>query len=89
MTTIYLIGFGSGWLIWLVSLTVPTELRPVLWVIAMVIELATPWVGGAGSTAGRWTTGTCRTDRPVHHHRCWVARWPACSSPCRTTHRHT
>ncbi|MEU1251592.1 low temperature requirement protein A [Micromonospora arida] len=45
VTTVYLIGFGSGWLIWLVSLAVPTELRPVLWVIAMVIELATPWVG--------------------------------------------
>ncbi|MEU7752786.1 low temperature requirement protein A [Micromonospora sp. NPDC049101] len=45
VTTIYLIGFGSGWLIWLVSLTLPTELRPVLWIVAMVIELATPWVG--------------------------------------------
>ncbi|MGC4797083.1 low temperature requirement protein A [Micromonospora saelicesensis] len=45
VTTVYLIGFGSGWLIWLVSLTVPTELRPVLWIVAMVIELATPWVG--------------------------------------------
>ncbi|MEU7584672.1 low temperature requirement protein A [Micromonospora sp. NPDC049230] len=45
VTTIYLIGFGSGWLIWLVSLTVPTGLRPVLWIVAMVIELATPWVG--------------------------------------------
>ncbi|MEU4333760.1 low temperature requirement protein A [Micromonospora lupini] len=45
VTTIYLIGFGSGWLIWLVSLPAPTELRPTLWIIAMVIELATPWVG--------------------------------------------
>jgi low temperature requirement protein LtrA len=45
VTTVYLIGFGSGWLIWLVSLTVPAELRPVLWIVAMVIELATPWVG--------------------------------------------
>ncbi|MGW5581115.1 low temperature requirement protein A [Micromonospora chokoriensis] len=45
VTTIYLIGFGSGWLIWLASLAAPTELRPVLWVVAMVIELATPWVG--------------------------------------------
>ncbi|MGC4863920.1 low temperature requirement protein A [Micromonospora sp. DT53] len=45
VTTIYLIGFGSGWLIWLVSLTLPAGRRPTLWVIAMVIELATPWVG--------------------------------------------
>lgn len=45
VTTVYLIGFGSGWLIWLASLAAPTELRPVLWVVAMVIELATPWVG--------------------------------------------
>ncbi|WCN80278.1 low temperature requirement protein A [Micromonospora sp. LH3U1] len=45
VTTIYLIGFGTGWLIWLVSLAAPTELRPVLWIVAMVIELATPWVG--------------------------------------------
>ncbi|MEU8425172.1 low temperature requirement protein A [Micromonospora sp. NPDC048835] len=45
VTTVYLIGFGSGWLIWLVSLTVPAELRPVLWIVAMVIELSTPWVG--------------------------------------------
>ncbi|RLP80323.1 low temperature requirement protein A [Micromonospora sp. BL4] len=45
VTTVYLIGFGSGWLIWLLSLPAPTELRPVLWIVAMVIELATPWVG--------------------------------------------
>ncbi|MFG1651735.1 low temperature requirement protein A [Micromonospora sp. NPDC049275] len=45
VTTVYLIGFGAGWLIWLVSLTTPTQLRPVLWIVAMVIELATPWVG--------------------------------------------
>ncbi|WP_030488668.1 low temperature requirement protein A [Micromonospora chokoriensis] len=45
VTTVYLIGFGSGWLIWLVSLAVHTELRPVLWIVAMVVELATPWVG--------------------------------------------
>ncbi|MEH1167015.1 low temperature requirement protein A [Micromonospora sp. CPCC 205539] len=45
ITTVYLIGFGLGWLIWLVSLAVPTAQRPVLWIVAMVIELATPWVG--------------------------------------------
>ncbi|SCE98120.1 Low temperature requirement protein LtrA [Micromonospora coriariae] len=45
VTSVYLLGFGLGWLIWLVSLAVPTTLRPVLWIIAMVIELATPWVG--------------------------------------------
>ncbi|MDG4805632.1 low temperature requirement protein A [Micromonospora sp. WMMD1120] len=45
VTTVYLIGFGSGWLIWLASLTAPAELRPALWIAAMTIELATPWVG--------------------------------------------
>ncbi|MET7670073.1 low temperature requirement protein A [Micromonospora luteifusca] len=45
VTSVYLIGFGAGWLIWLASLVVPTALRPVLWIIAMGIELATPWVG--------------------------------------------
>ncbi|MFF0314866.1 low temperature requirement protein A [Micromonospora sp. NPDC005252] len=45
VTTIYLLGFGTGWLIWLASLVAPTGSRPTLWIIAMVIELATPWVG--------------------------------------------
>ncbi|GAB3943053.1 hypothetical protein GCM10027614_31130 [Micromonospora vulcania] len=45
VTTIYLTGFGAGWLIWLVSLTAPISTRPALWTGAMVIELATPWVG--------------------------------------------
>ncbi|WP_406078586.1 low temperature requirement protein A [Micromonospora sp. NBC_00858] len=43
--SVYLVGFGLGWLIWLVSLAVPIALRPALWVVAMAIELATPWVG--------------------------------------------
>ncbi|MET8529054.1 low temperature requirement protein A [Micromonospora sp. NPDC005172] len=45
VTTIYLLGFGSGWLIWLASLAAPTDTRPTLWIVAMLIELATPWVG--------------------------------------------
>ncbi|MET8091205.1 low temperature requirement protein A [Micromonospora sp. NPDC005220] len=45
VTTIYLLGFGSGWLIWLASLVAPTDTRPTLWIVAMLIELATPWVG--------------------------------------------
>ncbi|MGC4772344.1 low temperature requirement protein A [Micromonospora sp. DT44] len=45
VTTVYLIGFGSGWLIWLGSLAAPTKLRPVLWIVGMTIELSTPWVG--------------------------------------------
>ncbi|WFE52354.1 low temperature requirement protein A [Micromonospora sp. WMMD1155] len=45
VTTIYLLGFGSGWLIWLASLATPTNTRPTLWIVAMLIELATPWVG--------------------------------------------
>ncbi|MCO1597300.1 low temperature requirement protein A [Micromonospora sp. RHAY321] len=45
VTSVYLVGFGLGWLIWFVSLTVPTALRPALWIVAMTIELATPWIG--------------------------------------------
>jgi len=43
--TVYLVGFGSGWVIWLVSLAAPAGHRPALWIVAMIIELATPWVG--------------------------------------------
>ncbi|MFJ8582471.1 low temperature requirement protein A [Micromonospora sp. NPDC093277] len=45
VTSIYLTGFGVGWLIWLASLAVPAATRPVLWTAAMIIELATPWLG--------------------------------------------
>ncbi|MEV7326612.1 low temperature requirement protein A [Micromonospora sp. NPDC093244] len=45
VTSVYLTGFGAGWLIWLASLAAPATARPVLWIVAMVIELATPWVG--------------------------------------------
>ncbi|MBM0233002.1 low temperature requirement protein A [Micromonospora sp. STR1_7] len=45
VTTVYLTGFGSGWLIWLASLAAPVRARPVLWVVGMAVELATPWVG--------------------------------------------
>ncbi|MFI6760805.1 low temperature requirement protein A [Micromonospora sp. NPDC050417] len=39
---VYLSGFGVGWFLWLASLAVDTSTRPVLWVIAVVIELSTP-----------------------------------------------
>ncbi|RKN28165.1 low temperature requirement protein A [Micromonospora musae] len=45
VTTVYLIGFGAGWLIWLVSLFVPSHLRPWFWVVGICVDLATPWVG--------------------------------------------
>jgi low temperature requirement protein LtrA len=45
VTTVYLIGFGLGWLIWLGSLALPTQLRPAVWTGAMAIELLTPWLG--------------------------------------------
>lgn len=45
VTTVYLTGFGLGWLIWLVSLAVPPATRPVLWIVAMCVELSTPWLG--------------------------------------------
>ncbi|HEX7744467.1 MAG TPA: low temperature requirement protein A [Micromonosporaceae bacterium] len=45
VTDVYLTGFGLGWLIWLGSLAVPAATRPVLWTVAMCVELATPWLG--------------------------------------------
>jgi low temperature requirement protein LtrA len=45
VTTIYLTGFGLGWLIWLGSLAAPVDIRPALWITALAIELATPWLG--------------------------------------------
>jgi low temperature requirement protein LtrA len=45
LVRVYLIGFGSSWLLWAVSLGLPPNLRPVLWLTALTIELLTPWVG--------------------------------------------
>lgn len=45
VTSVYLTGFGLGWLIWLVSLAAPPATRPVLWIVAMCVELSTPWLG--------------------------------------------
>jgi low temperature requirement protein LtrA len=41
----YLIGFGSSWLLWAASLGLPPNVRPLLWVTALAIELLTPWMG--------------------------------------------
>ncbi|SBT49421.1 Low temperature requirement protein LtrA [Micromonospora narathiwatensis] len=45
VATVYLTGFGVGWLIWLASLAVPASVRPAVWAVAMTVELATPWLG--------------------------------------------
>jgi low temperature requirement protein LtrA len=45
VTGVYLAGFGVAWLIWLASLGTPAPARPALWIVAMCIELATPWLG--------------------------------------------
>lgn len=45
VTDIYLVGFGAGWLIWLVSLFVPGHFRPLLWAMGLAVDLATPWIG--------------------------------------------
>ncbi|WP_329103176.1 low temperature requirement protein A [Micromonospora sp. NBC_01699] len=44
LTTVYLIGFGAGVLVWIASLGVPEHLRPVLWALALAIEFVTPWL---------------------------------------------
>lgn len=40
----YLIGFGLAAVVWTASALVAEEFRVVLWVIALSIDLATPWV---------------------------------------------
>jgi low temperature requirement protein LtrA len=45
LVAVYLTGFGTGWLLWAGSLAISTTVRPVLWIIALAIELLTPWLG--------------------------------------------
>jgi low temperature requirement protein LtrA len=45
VVAVYGAGFGAGWLLWLGSLALPAQVRPVLWIVALAIELATPWLG--------------------------------------------
>jgi low temperature requirement protein LtrA len=45
LVAVYLTGFGTGWLLWAASLAVPPNLRPVLWIAALAIELISPWLG--------------------------------------------
>jgi low temperature requirement protein LtrA len=40
----YLTGFGIAAVVWTVSALVPEGMRIALWVIALVIDLATPWI---------------------------------------------
>ncbi|WP_170208444.1 low temperature requirement protein A [Micromonospora pisi] len=42
VATVYLGGFGVGWSLWLASLAVDPSTRPILWVVAVAIELSTP-----------------------------------------------
>jgi low temperature requirement protein LtrA len=45
LVAVYLIGFGSSWLLWAASLGVPPNLRPPLWLTALAIEWLSPLVG--------------------------------------------
>lgn len=45
LVTVYLTGFGAGWLLWFVSVWLPAPTRPLLWTIALTIEQSTPWLG--------------------------------------------
>ncbi|MFP3883158.1 MAG: low temperature requirement protein A [Actinomycetota bacterium] len=40
----YLIGFGIAAAVWTAAIFVPESLRFALWVVALTIDLATPWV---------------------------------------------
>jgi low temperature requirement protein LtrA len=45
IATVYLTGFGAGWLLWLGSLALAAAGRPVVWATALVVEMLTPWLG--------------------------------------------
>src|SRR5689334_12594070 len=45
LVTVYVVGYGVGWLLWLTSLWVEPALRVPLWIVALAVELATPWLG--------------------------------------------
>src|SRR5918997_6077271 len=40
----YASGFGLAAAIWLVSLALPEEIRPWVWVVALAVDLLTPWM---------------------------------------------
>lgn len=40
----YLVGFGLAAVVWTASAVAPDEARVALWVIALAIDLATPWI---------------------------------------------
>lgn len=44
LTRGYLVGFGVGAALWVASATVPEPVRFALWGLALVIDLATPWI---------------------------------------------
>ena len=46
----YATGFGIAAVVWLVSLALPEEIRPLVWVIALVIDLVTPWLAVRAAT---------------------------------------
>ena len=47
LVSVYLTGFGTGWLLWAASLAIPANLRPALWITGLGIELLTPRLGRA------------------------------------------
>lgn len=45
LTTVYLVGFGTSWLLWAASLAAPVDTRPLLWIVALAIDQLTPVLG--------------------------------------------
>jgi low temperature requirement protein LtrA len=45
LLNLFLAAFSTGAALWLLSLLLPEPARYVLWGVALVIELSTPWVG--------------------------------------------
>jgi low temperature requirement protein LtrA len=45
VVVVYLTWFGTGWLLWAASLAFAPGARPLVWIIALAVELLTPWAG--------------------------------------------
>lgn len=45
LVAVYLCGFTVSWSLWLASLGLPPHDRPRLWIAALAVDLATPWIG--------------------------------------------
>jgi low temperature requirement protein LtrA len=62
LCAIYLVGYGSTTVLWLISIAVPSPARFVLWAVAMALDLAIP-IRAWGALTGRTVVISHLTER--------------------------